>query len=99
MILVVGATGRLGGQLTRAVSFTDVVERVGRVLGRELPAEFVPLGSQVPLVPPLWDFLYALESFELELDMSELPARYRVRMTSVADLAEEMFGSLRDAAP
>jgi NADH dehydrogenase len=76
------------------ISFVDIVERVGKVLGQELPVNFVPPGSPIPLIPePLWGFLYFIESYELNIDMSELPTTYGVTLTSVEALARQMFQS------
>ncbi|MGB8644790.1 MAG: SDR family oxidoreductase [Anaerolineae bacterium] len=74
------------------VSFCDIAAQVGNVMGKELPVNFVPMGAPIPLIPEsLWGFLYFLESYEFNIDMSELPGTYGVAMTSVQDLARQMF--------
>jgi len=80
----------LGGP--EPLSFVDIVNRAGKVMGKELPVNFVPQGAPIPLIPEqLWGFLYFLESFELTVDMSELPKTYGVTMTTVEILARRMF--------
>jgi len=80
----------LGGP--EPVSFVQIVERVAKVLGKDLSINFVPPGAPIPLVPePLWGFLYFIESYELNIDMSELPKTYGVKMTTVEQLARRMF--------
>ncbi len=80
----------LGGP--EPISFADIVERVGKVMGQKLPVNFVPPGAPIPLIPePLWGFLYFIESYEFAIDMSQLPKTYGVAMTTVDQLAERMF--------
>lgn len=80
----------LGG--AEPIAFVDIVERVGKVLGKTLPVNFVPPGSPIPLIPePLWGFLYFLESYELAIDMQDLSRAYGVTLTPVETLARQMF--------
>jgi uncharacterized protein YbjT (DUF2867 family) len=80
----------LGG--AEAISFADIVERVSKVLGKDLPVNFVPMGAPIPLIPePLWGFLYFIESYEFNIDMSELPKAYGVTLTSLEQVARQMF--------
>lgn len=80
----------LGGP--EPISFVDIVQRVGKVLGQDLPINFVPMGAPIPLIPEqVWGFMYFIESYEFNIDMSELPAAYGVTMTSLEQLARQMF--------
>ncbi len=82
----------LGGP--EAISTLEIVNRVGKVLGRELPVNFVPPGAPIPLLPEsAWGFLYSLESFELSIDMHGLPETYGVRLTPVEEVARQMFAA------
>jgi uncharacterized protein YbjT (DUF2867 family) len=80
----------LGGP--EPISFVDIVGAVERVLDKELPVNFVPPGAPIPLVPEaLCGFLYFLESYEMKIDMSELAKTYGVTLTTVEQLARQMF--------
>ncbi len=80
----------LGGPEPR--SFVEIVERVGKVLGKPLPVNFVPPGAPIPLIPEaLWGFLYFIESYELKIAMGELLTTYGVTLTPVEELARQMF--------
>ncbi len=82
----------LGGP--EAISAVEIVNRVGKVLGKELAVNFVPPGTPLPLIPEsAWGFLYSLESFELKIDMNRLPETYGVRLTPVEEVARQMFVS------
>ena len=80
----------LGGP--EPLSTVDMVSRVGKVLGRQLPVNFVPLGAPIPLLPePVWGFMYVIETFELKIDMHGLPETYGVKLTPVDEVARQMF--------
>ncbi len=73
-------------------SWNEIVAAAGRVLGRELPVQYIPLGSQLPLLPPRASTNLSLyESKEVLIDMSEITATYGVRLTTLGEFMQRTF--------
>jgi NADH dehydrogenase len=73
-------------------SWREVVDLAGRAIGQALPVKYVPLGSEVPLLPPAAsDMLSAWETYESAIDMGDLPAQLGVELTPLPVVLEQMF--------
>jgi len=74
-------------------SWMQVVETVGRVLGQELPVNYVAPGDPVPLIPEgMGAMLAGMEMGETYIDMSETAPTYGVALTSLDAFAQRFFG-------
>lgn len=74
-------------------SWREVVDAAGKVMGQALRVNYAPLGSEVPLLPPLaGNTLSAWETYETFIDMGDLPARYGVELTPLPAVLQGMFG-------
>lgn len=80
----------IGGQ---SYSWRQVVDEAGKAMGQALPVRYVPLGSEVPLLPSLASaMLSAWETYETFIDMGDLPAQYGVSLTPLPTVLQRMFG-------
>jgi hypothetical protein len=69
-----------------------VVAAAGRVMGLELPVRCVPLGSQVPLLPPTpAGMLGAMETYEDLIDMSGTAPAFGVQLTGPDEYLRRTF--------
>ena len=90
-----GQTLPIGGQ--KPVSWRDVIAAFERELGREIAVTFIPIGAEVPGLPPLLaDLLTALETYDTPLDMSDLSDRFGVQPTSLDDFARSFVARAQD---
>lgn len=75
-----------------ALSWTEVVDRVGQAMGTSLPRQYVAPGSTVPLIPAAMSEIFnAMETFETHLDSEEMSARYGVDLTDLDSYASQTF--------
>ena len=75
-------------------SWREVVDAAGKAMGRALPVNYAPLGSEVSLLPPLaGSMLSAWETYETFIDMGDLPAQFGVELTPLLVVLRQMFGS------
>jgi hypothetical protein len=73
-------------------SWRQVVDAAGEAMGQALPVNYVPVGSDVPLLPPLaGGMLSAWETYEVFIDMSDLPTRFGVELTPLPVIMRRMF--------
>ena len=80
----------LGGPAS--YTWTEIVDEVGRILGSTLPVDYLPLGSQVPLLPPgASDLLNGLETFETFIDMRETAPAYGIKLTTLDEFIPFML--------
>lgn len=74
-------------------SWREVVDAAGNAIGQALPVSYVPLGNEVPLLPPLaGGMLSAWETYETFIDMGERPAQFGVALTPLPVVLRQMFG-------
>jgi NADH dehydrogenase len=74
-------------------SWTEVVDAAGAAMGQPLPVNYIPPGSDVPLVDPMVSgLLNAMETYEDAIDMGHTPAQYGVELTPLATVMRNMFG-------
>lgn len=103
MILIVGATGTLGGRITRDLLAKGKALRIlvrepspssaMAAMGQALPVNYVPPGAEAPLLPPLAGaMLSAWETYGVFIDMGDLPAQYGVELTPLPLVLRRMFG-------
>jgi len=77
-----------------AYTWTEVVTEAGEAIGRDLPVNYVPVGSDVPLLDPvISNLLNAHETYESIIDMGDLPAQYGIELTPMETVLQQMFGS------
>lgn len=74
-----------------AVSWTEVVRRVARVMGRDLPVTYVPIGSPLPIPRATWNLMYATEMFEADISTSEVTEKFGVSLTPLEEVAKRLF--------
>ena len=75
-------------------SWREVVDAAGKAMGRALPVNYAPLGSEVPLLPPLaGSMLSAWETYETFIDMDDRSAQFGVELTPLPVVLQQMFGS------
>lgn len=81
----------LGGP--EPVTWSEIVTRAGKAIGRDLETNYVPIGTPIPLLPEVFNgFMYAIESFELPVEMEEMAQAYGVALTPVEQVAGYLFG-------
>jgi uncharacterized protein YbjT (DUF2867 family) len=77
-----------------AVSWRDVVDVCGQVVGRELPVQFVAMGEPVPgVVEDVQPLIWGLETYDSFVDMDETTRTYGVELTPLEVVAGRMFGA------
>jgi NADH dehydrogenase len=73
----------------QAVSWRDVVSAYEEALGRPVDVQFVPMGQPVPGLPDTINgLLMGTETYDSEVDMSETPAVFGVRPTSLIEFVQ-----------
>ena len=79
-----------------AVCWRDVVATFERVMGREIPVNFVPPGGEVPGLPgPVAGPLAFTEAYDSVVDTSELARIFGVELTTVESFARGMLAGPR----
>ncbi len=79
----------IGG--AEAVSWTEVVRRVGRVVGRDLPITYVPIGAPLPIPPATWNLMYSTEMYEAIIPMDHVTDTFGLTLTSIEEVAKRLF--------
>lgn len=64
-----------------------------RLWGRRRASPNVPPGSEVPLLPLVAAMLSAWETFEVFIDMGDLPAQFGVELTPLPVVMQRMYGN------
>lgn len=73
-------------------TWTEVVNAAGHAMGRQLPVQCLPLGSELPLLPPtVSELLNGMETFETFVDMTETAPAYGVRLTTLDEFIGRTF--------
>jgi len=73
-------------------TWTQIVNTAGQVMGAELPVQYLPLGSEVPLLPPeVGNLLNGMETFEAYIDMTETAPAYGVTLTTLDEYLQRTF--------
>jgi uncharacterized protein YbjT (DUF2867 family) len=72
-----------------ALSWRDVLATYERVLGRQLPVEFVAVGDPVPLPDPTPDLLAAMETYDSVIEMEEVSRTFDVTLTKLETFVRE----------
>jgi uncharacterized protein YbjT (DUF2867 family) len=73
-------------------TWAEIVDRVGRAMGVQLPVQYLPLGSEVPLLPPeAGNLLIGMETFETFVEMEETAAAYGVKLTTLDEYIQGTF--------
>src|SRR5918997_5439972 len=76
-----------------ALSWRDVVATYERVLGRQLPVEFVAVGDPVPLPDPMPALLAAMETYDSVIEMEEVSRTFDVPLTRLDTFVREQTSS------
>ena len=65
---------------------------MSKALGKQLPMHYLPLGSQVPLLPDeVGGLLNGMETFETFVDMAETAPAYGIKLTTLDEFIEHTF--------
>jgi uncharacterized protein YbjT (DUF2867 family) len=73
-------------------TWTEIVSAVSAALGAQLPVRYLPLGSDVPFLPPeVGGILNGMETFETFIDMAETAATYGVTPTTLDEFICRTF--------
>jgi uncharacterized protein YbjT (DUF2867 family) len=73
-------------------TWTQIVDTASKVMGANLPMQYLPLGSTVPLLPPATsDLLNGMETFETFIDMTETAPAYGVTLTTLDEYIQNTF--------
>jgi uncharacterized protein YbjT (DUF2867 family) len=72
-----------------ALSWRDVVATYERVLGRQLPVEFVAVGDPVPLPDPMPDLLAGMETYDSVIETEEVSRTFDVPLTNLETFVRE----------
>lgn len=73
-------------------TWTEIVEAVGRNLGMALPVQYLPVGSQLPMMPPgISELMAIMENSEVYMDMSEIAPSYGVKLTTLDEYIRRTF--------
>jgi NADH dehydrogenase len=73
-------------------TWTEIVETIGRTMGFSLPVQYLPIGSQVPLLPDeVGGLLNAMETFETFVDMNETAPAYGITLTTLDEYIQRTF--------
>jgi uncharacterized protein YbjT (DUF2867 family) len=76
------------------VTWTEVAQKAGAVLGRKLAVEYVAPGEALPKLPPVVSALAAaMETYETVVDMTQTAATFDVRLTSVDSWLKQQFSA------
>ncbi len=82
----------LGG--APSVTWTQIADMVGKTVGQTLPVNYVRMGEKVPLLPDVMvQLLYATETYETHIDMSEICQSLNLRLTPLENVIQGMFGN------
>lgn len=83
-----------------SLSWTQIAEITGRIIGQPLPVEYVHIGETVPLLPEsMAQLLYSMEMYETHIDMTEISRAFNVKLTPTEEVIRGMFGSAAKASP
>jgi uncharacterized protein YbjT (DUF2867 family) len=73
-------------------TWSEIVTAIGRALGAPLPVQYLPPGSQVPLMPDeVSGLLNAMETFESFMDMSQTAPAFGVKLTTLNEYIQRTF--------
>ncbi len=79
----------IGG--AEAVTWTEVVQRVAKVIGQELTIIYVPVGSPLPIPPATWGLMYSTEMYEAVIPMDGVINMFGLTPTSIEAVARRLF--------
>lgn len=86
------ANQRIGIGGPASYTWTEIVDAVRRVAGAPLAVNYLPLGSEVPLLPSeVSTLLNGMETFETFVDMRETAPAYGVRLTTLDEFIAHML--------
>jgi len=77
-----------------AVSWNEIVESCGRVLGRDLPVNRIAPGESLPGLPEqVSELMAAFETYDSDIDVSEVARSYGVTLTPFDSFVRRTFGA------
>lgn len=86
------ANQRIGIGGPASFTWTEIVDAVRKVAGAPLAVNYLPLGSEVPLLPSeVSTLLNGMETFETFVDMHETAPAYGVRLTTLDEFIARML--------
>ncbi|MBK9749195.1 MAG: SDR family oxidoreductase [Chloroflexi bacterium] len=76
---------------TRA-SWTEIVQMVAHATKRQIPVQYVPIGTPLPLLPDIFNALmWGMETYESSIDMKHWRQVFNVKLDSIEDFARRTF--------
>jgi uncharacterized protein YbjT (DUF2867 family) len=73
-------------------TWTEVVNAISQAVGISLPVQYLPLGSEVPILPPgAGSLLNSMETFEDTMDLTETASAYGVELTKLDAYVRKTF--------
>jgi uncharacterized protein YbjT (DUF2867 family) len=83
---------RIGVGGPASYTWTGIVDAVGRSMGTQLPVQYLPAGSALPLLPPVVsELMNGMETFETFIDMTEAAPAYGVTLTTLDEYIQRTF--------
>jgi uncharacterized protein YbjT (DUF2867 family) len=77
-----------------ALSWRDVIATYERVLGRQIPVEFVAMGEPVPGLPdPMPQMMAGMETYDSAIEMGETSRVFGVELTTLETFVREQVSS------
>lgn len=73
-------------------TWTEIVQSIGQSMGADLPIQYVPLGSPIPLLPPGIDMMLSgMEMGEIYIDMSQIAPEFGIDLTPLSSYIQNTF--------
>lgn len=83
---------RFGGPASYTCTWTEIINEISQVVGSQLPVQYLPQDSQVPLLPDEASFLLnAMETFETYVDMTETAPAFGIKLTTLDEYIRRMY--------
>lgn len=80
----------LGGP--QAVTWGDILASVSKVTGKDVPVNFVTMGTPIAGLPPeVTGLLMAMENYDSPVDISAIAADFGIKQTTVEEYATKAF--------
>jgi nucleoside-diphosphate-sugar epimerase len=86
------ANQRIGVGGPASYTWTGIVDAVGRSMSTQLPMQYLPAGSELPLLPPVVsELMNGMETSETFIDMTESAPAYGVTLTTLHEYVQRTF--------
>lgn len=73
-------------------TWTQIVATAGKVMGADLPVQYLSFGSEIPLLPPsVGEIMNGMETYESFVDMTTIAPTYGVKLTTLEEYLQQTF--------